>query len=282
MNKIDAMYVKSITDIMHDGSDDFAGVVRPTYKDGTPSHTKFITQSFEKYDISKGEFPITTLRPIAWKSAIKEILWIYQYESNDLEVLENDFNISWWNEWNIGDNTIGQRYGSTVNRYDLMTKLLTSIKENPYGRRHIMSLWQEYDFRETKGLLPCAYETLWSVRNKDGVKYLDMTLVQRSNDYLVAGHINKIQYVALMMMVARHCRLEVGIFSHYTHNLHIYDRHFKQAEELIERFYHSPNNMSPKLVLNPDKSNFYNFDIGDFEMIDYKPMKPQLKFELGI
>lgn len=281
MNRVDGMYINNIIDIMKNGSDDFDGNVRPAYKDGTPSHTKFITQSFEKYDISKGEFPITTLRPIPWKSGIKEILWIFQDASNSLDLLEEKYNINWWSDWNIGNDTIGQRYGATVKKYDLMNKLLDQIKTQPYGRRHIMSLWQEEDFK-TEGLNPCAYETLWSVRKKDDVKYLDMTLVQRSNDYLVAGHINKIQYVALMMMVARHCDLEVGVFCHYTHNLHIYDRHFGQAKELIDRFYKNPNNKSPKLVLNKNKSNFYDFTINDFEMINYNPMKPQLKFELGI
>lgn len=281
-NKIDAMYVQNILKIMGDGSDDFDGNVRPIYKDGTPSHTKFITQNFERYDISKGEFPITTLRPIAWQSGIKEIMWIYQDQTSNLGILRDKHGIKWWDEWNIGNDTIGQRYGATVYKYDLMNNLLLNLQNNPYGRRHIMNLWQEEDFK-SEGLNPCAYETLWSVRRgTDGKKYLDMTLNQRSNDYLVAGHINKIQYVALMMMVARHCGYEVGVFCHYTHNLHIYDRHFDQAEELIVRFGNHPENPMPRLVLDTDKTNFYDFRIEDFRMEDYEPIKPQLKFDLGI
>lgn len=284
MNKIDKLFIDNIKDIMENGSDDFDGSVRPVYSDGTPSHTKFITQNFEKYDLSKGEFPITALRNTAWKSGIKEIFWIYQDQSNDLDLLSEKYNIKWWDEWEVdGSRTIGIRYGATVKKYDMMSKLLEGIKSQPYGRRHMMSLWQESDFAESAGLNPCAFMTMWSVRrDQSGDRYLDMTLVQRSNDYLVAGHINKIQYVALMMMVAKHCDLKAGVFAHYTHNLHIYDRHFDQASELIRRFDENPNLPLPQLVLNTDKTNFFDFTLEDFELNHYNPIKPQLKFELGI
>lgn len=283
VNKVDQMYIDNIKEIMEEGSDDFDGQVRPLYKDGTPSHTKFITQNFEKYDLSKGEFPITALRKIAWQSGIKEIFWIYQDQSNDLNLLKEKYQIKWWDEWAVGDTqTIGMRYGATVKKYDMMKQLLDGIKNQPYGRRHIMNLWQESDFKETEGLNPCAFMTLWSVRNKAGVKYLDMTLVQRSNDYLVAGHINKIQYVALMMMVAKHCALEIGVFAHYTHNLHIYDRHFEQANTLIKRFEDNPDLPQVQLILETDKSNFFDFTLEDFKIENYNPIKPQLKFDLGI
>jgi len=117
--------------------------------------------------------------------------------------------------------------------------------------------------------------TMWSVRGK----CLDMTLVQRSSDVCVANHINKMQYIALQMMVARHCNLEVGKFSHYVDNFHIYDRHIEQANELLNR---TPCDKQPKLILNPNKTNFYDFTVDDFNLIDYEPVKPQLKFELGI
>lgn len=284
MNKIDQLFIDNIKEIMENGSDDFDGNVRPVYKDGTPSHTKFITQNFEKYNLSKGEFPITSLRNTAWKSAVKEIMWIYQDQSNDLDLLEDKYNIKWWDEWEVdGSRTIGMRYGGTVKKYDLMNKLLEGIKNQPYGRRHIMSLWQESDFVESKGLNPCAFMTMWSVRKgQEDERYLDMTLIQRSSDYLVAGHINKIQYVALMMMVAKHCDLKVGVFAHYTHNLHIYDRHFEQGRELMRRFKENPDLPMVKMILKTDKKDFFEVTIDDFEVENYKPIKPQLKFELGI
>ena len=249
--------------------------VRPVYIDGKPAHTKFITHAVETYDISKGELPITTLRPIPWKSGVKEILWIYQDQTSDLKVLRDKYGITWWDEWNVGNDTIGQRYGATVKKYDMVNKLLKGLQEQPYGRRHIIDLYQFADFEETEGLYPCAYQTLWSARGE----YLDVTLIQRSSDYLVANHINKIQYVALQMMVARHVGLQPGKFTHYVENLHIYDRHLEQAKILLER---TPSDKSPKLILNPEKKSFYDFTIEDFVMIDYEPVKPNVKFELGI
>lgn len=275
MNKADKIYKRNLNYILTNGNSTNGYEVRPKYKDGFPAHTIFINQVVENYDISNGEFPITTLRPIAWKSGIKEVLWIYQDASNDLDILENKYNIHWWNEFDIGDRTIGHRYGYIVKQYDLMNKLLKGLKEQPYTRRHIMNLYQYSGFEETEGLYPCAYETVWSVRGD----YLDMTLHQRSSDYLMAGHINKIQYVALMMMVARHVGLKPGNFMHIVENLHIYDRHIEQARELLKR---NPSEKQPKLILKEGKTNFYDLTIDDFELIDYEPVKPQLKLELAI
>ena len=109
-----------------------------------------------------------------------------------------------------------------------------------------------------------------------------MTLIQRSSDYLVAGHINKMQYVALMLMVARHCGYEVGNFSHLVQNLHIYDRHFDKAKILLERYENLPEKETkPILLLNTSKNNFYDFEVEDFELINYTPMG-KLEFELAI
>ena len=255
---------------------------RPHYADGTPAHTLSVNHVMTQYDLSKGECPIITLRPIAWKSSVKEILWIYQDMSNDLKVLEEKHNIHWWNDWESKDvpGTIGQRYGATVKRYDLIRRLLDDIQKNPYGRRHIMSLWQESDFTETDGLMPCCYETIWNVRGK----YLDMVMIQRSSDFATAGVINELQYCALQMMVARHCGYEPGVFTHFTANVQIYDRHMDQARELVSR---EPVDCQPRLVLAPGKTDFFSFTIDDFSMEDYpvdliKEKNPQLKFELGI
>ena len=263
--------------ILNEGANTKGEKVRPKYIDGTPSHTYFVNQVFERYDISKGELPILTIRPVAWKSGIKEILWIYQNQSNDLSLLKEKYNIHWWDDWNIGDGTIGQRYGATVKRHDLMNKLLNGLKNQPYGRRHIINLFQEDDLEETPGLYPCAMDTQWIVR--DG--YLDMTLIQRSSDLPVANAINKIQYVALMMMVARHIGLVPGVFCHYVNNAHIYDRHINQVKELIERN-GQEDGENIRLILNPNKTDFYSFTIDDFILENYNPQKPNLKFELAI
>ena len=261
MIKADKYYIENISKIIDYGFYDENP--RPKYKDGTPAHTKFISQVFEEYDLSKNEFPITTLRSTAIKTGIREILWIYQKASNSIEVA-HEMGIYWWDEWNIGDGTIGQRYGATVKRYDLMNNLLNSLKNDPFGRRHIMNLYQYSDISETKGLNPCAYETIWSVRKLNDNYILDLTLIQRSNDYLVAGYINKIQYVALQMMAASHLGYQVGKFCHFVQNLHIYDRHFDAVYELLNK---EPLDIQPSIKLKEGK-NFYDFTFDDFKISD--------------
>lgn len=248
---------------------------RAVYKDGTVARTVSKQMVFERYDISNGYCPIITHRPIAWRKAISEILWIYQDQSNDLTLLEEKHGIKWWRPWDIGDGTIGQRYGATVARYDLMNNLLNSIKSDPSSRRHVMNLYQYSDLEETPGLYPCAFETIWSV--DDGV--LNMTLIQRSSDFLVANSINKVQYVALQLMVAKHCGLKVGKFAHYVHDLHIYDRHEEALNAILEKLEGSVS--SPKLILDTDKTNFFDFTVDDFKMLDYEPTEIHVKLELA-
>lgn len=275
MLKAERLFENNIKDILR-GTNTKGQEVRPKYADGTPSHTLFVNQVVEKYDISKGEVPITSRRRIYIKKAIGEILWIYQDQSNDLNLLRDKYGITWWDEWEVdGTRTIGQRYGATVKKYDLMNKLLDGLKNQPYARRHIMNMYQYADFEESSGLNPCAYETSWTVRGE----YIDMTLKQRSNDYLVAGHINKMQYVALMMMVAKHVGLKPGVFMHIVDNLHIYDRHIVQANELLSR---TPSSKAPRFILDTDKTNFYDFTPDDFKLLDYEPVEPQLTFEMAI
>ena len=259
MNKADKYYIENLNKIVHEGCYDENP--RPKYKDGTPAYTKFITQVFETYDLSKNEFPIPTLRNTAIKTGIKEILWIYQKQSNSLETA-HEMGINWWDEWNIGDNTIGQRYGATVKRYNLINNLLQELKNNPFGRRHLMELYQYSDIRETKGLDPCAHLTEWSVRKVDNEYYLDLTLIQRSQDYLMASHINKIQYVALQMMIAGNLNYKVGKFCHLMQNLHVYDRHMNALNEILSR---CPLDIQPLLILKSNK-NFYDYTIDDFEI----------------
>lgn len=279
MTKADKYMNSMILRIMDEGYKDENP--RPHYADGTPAHTISVNHTFRTYDLSKGEFPICTLRPMAWKTGIREIFTIYQKPTNELQKMES-MGVTWWKDWDIGDGTIGQRYGATVSRYDLINNLIKDIQNDPYGRRKVVSLWQETDLRETAGLAPCAFLTIWNVRGE----YLDMVLVQRSGDMLTAsgpGGINEIQYAALLMMIARHTGYKPGVFSHLVANEQIYDRHFDAAEEMLSRYQDlSSNDKIPTLTLNPDVTNFYEMTIDDFTMADYTPMKPQLKLELGI
>ena len=171
---------------------------RPHYADGTPAHTLSFNHHMQSYDLTKGEFPIITLRPIAVKAAIAELLWIYQKQSNDLVVFDELIGKpstqkadgswvinNWWEEWALRDQngdyilneaghpTIGACYGETVRRHNLIQDLISDIKRDPDGRRHIVNMWQVEDFKDLHGLKPCAYQTVWNVRHgKDGTRSL--------------------------------------------------------------------------------------------------------------
>lgn len=274
----------------------------------TPAHTLSVNDGVEcSYDLSKGESPLITLRPIATKASIAEILWIYQKESNDLvefdELLgkntwEQDHKINnWWDEWALRDQNgnyilnekghphIGSTYGEVVRKHKLVKKRLKEMKENPDGRRHIISLWQDDDYDLPHGLKPCAFMTVWNVRHgKDGKDYLDMTLVQRSSDFATAGCINQVQYTVLLMLFARHLDLTPGIFTWKPINVQIYDRHVEQAKEMLGR---DSVDCAPVIVLNEEKRDFYDFTPQDIQIKEYplqkvKTKNPQLPFPLGI
>lgn len=258
---------------------------RPHYADGTPAHTLSVNHGMCTYDLTKGESPLITLRPIVTEKAIGELLWIYQDASNDLDVLRDKYGVTWWDEWDIGNRTIGSVYGETIRRYELVKRLLEGMKNNPDGRRHIISMWQEKEFAEKHGLKPCAFMTQWNIRHgNDGIDYLDMCLTQRSSDFCTAGCINQVQYLVFLHLVARHLGVIPGRFTWFYNNIQIYDRHIEQAKEMIRR---ESVDCKPEIWLNPDKTDFYDFTPEDIEIRGYpkkliKEKNPQLKFELGI
>lgn len=258
---------------------------RPKYSDGVPAHTLSVNHGMMTYDLTKGESPLITLRPIATKHAIGELLWIYQDESNNLDILKDKYGVTWWDDWDIGDRTIGACYGETIRRHTLMKDLLEGLKNDPDGRRHIINMWQVDDFKEKHGLKPCAYQTVWNVRHgKDGVDYLDMCLFQRSSDFLTAGCINQVQYLVFLHLVARHTGYTPGRFTWFYNNIQIYDRHIENAKIMLNR---EPIDCEPTIWLNPEKTNFYDFTVDDIKIKGYpraeiKEKNPQLKFDLGI
>ena len=279
------------------------------YEVWVPAHTISVNQGVEcTYDLSKGESPMITLRPIAVKASIAEILWIYQKESNDLVLFDEllgrktwdeDHKINnWWLDWAIKDEngeyilneeghpTIGACYGETVNRRNMLKKeVIEQIRNNQDGRRNITCLWQQDDFNEKHGLKPCAFLTVWNVRHDwDGKDYLDMTMVQRSSDFATAGCINQVQYAALQIMVARELGLEPGTFTWKPINIQLYDRHIDQAIEMLDR---DPINCEATIELNKKIEKFEDIMPDDVKIKDYpreliKTKNPQLKFKLGI
>ena len=274
----------------------------------TPAHTYSINSGVEcSYDLSKGESPFVTLRPIAVETSIAEILWIYQLESNDLvefdrllgkNTWETEGKIfNWWDKWALRDENgnyilnekghphIGSTYGEIIRKHNLVKKRLKELQENPDGRRHIISMWQDDDYELPHGLQPCAFMTIWNVRHeRDGKDYLDMTLIQRSSDFATAGCINQVQYMVFLMLFARHLNLNPGIFTWKPINVQIYDRHVDQVYEMLDR---DSVECQPQIWLNPDITNFYDFTPKDIEVRGYpkkliREKNPQLPFPLGI
>lgn len=286
-NIADEYFKKDIINILSNGYMDENP--RPHWGDGTPAFTKSVNHVVRTYDLNRGEFPFCTLRGMSWKSAIKEVQWIYQDQTSDLEILKKKYNNHVWDQWESKDipKTIGCRYGHTVKKYDLMNNLLNGLKNNPFGRRHIIDLWQEEEFESSDGLNPCAFMTTWNVRKNNNEYYLDMVLYQRSGDMLVAsgaGNYNEIQYAALLLMVAKHCNYKPGVFTHFVANEQIYDRFFDNARDLLNR---KSVFCNPQIVLDTNKTNFYDFTIDDFKLINcdieqIKKVNPQIKFEVAI
>ena len=282
MTKGDLYFREIVERILGEGSLDVNP--RPHYADGTPAHTLSVNHVTCTYDLAAGESPFITLRPIAIKSAIGELLWIYRDMSNDLDLLRDKYNITWWDEWDIGDRTIGQCYGATVKKWNLTENLINDIKNDPDGRRHIINMWQEDDFKQKHGLKPCAYQTVWNVRYvKSGSPYLDCCLFQRSSDYLTAGCINQLQYTAFLIAIANHLGLKPGRFTWFVANVQVYDRHIEQAKEMLSR---ESVDCSPSISL-PSGKSFWDLEVDDFKVEGYprdeiKAKNPQLKFDLGI
>ena len=288
MSKIDNYIRETLLEILEDGQWDKEP--RTKWSDETPAHSKFITQKVFQYNISKGEHPITTLRTTALKGAWEDINTIYLKQTNILEEMHSSIQ-PWWKDFVVHQtwegnskgmylaNRLGATYGSTVKRYDLVNKLLKGLEENPFGRRHSINLNQEQQkIDDPSALQPCAFETLWSVREDESgdemqgkwykTRYIDLTLIQRSQDYCATSCINSIQYVMLGMVVCNHLTFKTGIthelgkFMHVVQNVHIYDRHKKVAEEILDR---RPTGKQPKVKLICEPKDFYSHTFEDFE-----------------
>lgn len=258
----------NIKTILEGGITDDGFDVRPHWKDGTPAHTVYTTDVINRYDLSEGQFPLTTLRPVAWKSGLREILWIYQDQSNDVEFLSKKYDVHYWDSWKNASGDLGKAYGYQIGKvikfpegeFNQIDRVLYLLKNDPMNRR-IMTTMIDMEEMVDMTLVPCAFMTLWSVRKG----FLDMSLIQRSNDLVAAQSINVTQYAFLLMMVAQATGYKPGRLVHFIQNMHIYDRHLPVVEEMLTR---QPMQQAT-VTLNPAKTNFYNFVDTDFTIEGY-------------
>lgn len=297
-NKSDQYFIQTLKQIRDYG--DWDQDPRPKWGDGTPAYSKFISQQSFKYHIIDGEFPIQSFRPTAIKGGFHDIEAIYQKQTNIIEEMNPSIR-DWWYPFTVSTSTdghtvqssIGKTYGHTVRRYNLMNNLLHAMENDPFGRRHIMNLWQEQQrIEDPKALVPCAYETLYTITETkfglgmyDKVRYVDQTLNQRSQDYMMTASINPLQYVQLGMMICGHLEHNTGIkyilrtFIHNVQNVHIYDRHLFAVDEILKR---KPSEDCFTMEL-PVKKHFYDYRFEDFVINNpYSKVPLSKKLEIAV
>ena len=263
MSKADEIFIQNCRDILSDGVWDTDREVRPRWEDGTPAHTVKKFGIVNRYDLSE-EFPILTLRRTYWKSAIDELLWIWQQKSNNVR----DLRTRVWDAWADENGSIGKAYGYQLgvkHHYpegdmDQVDKVLWDLKNNPASRRIMTNIYTFADLSEM-ALYPCAYSMTFNVSGNR----LNAILNQRSQDMLAANNWNVVQYAVLTMMMAQVSGFEPGEFIHVIADAHIYDRHVPAIEEIIS---HEPA-PAPIFHIDPEVKDFYAFTRDSFTMENY-------------
>ena len=276
MSKADVLFVNMCEKILKEGFSSEGQKVRARWEDGTPAHTIKTFGVVNRYDLSE-EFPALTLRPTAIKSAVDEILWIWQKKSNNIKDLKPHI----WDEWADEDGSIGKAYGYQMGvkykfaqgEMDQVDNVLWQLKNTPYSRRILTNIYKFDDLCEMN-LEPCAYSMTFNVTGNK----LNAILNQRSQDILAANNWNVVQYSVLVHMFAQVSGLVPGELVHVISDAHIYDRHVPIIKELIER----PQYPAPKFRLNPDIKNFYDFATDDIIVEDYQKNPQILNIPIAI
>ncbi len=270
MSKADDLFIAMCKDIIENGYDTKGEKVRPKWEDGTSAYTIKRFGVVNRYNLAE-EFPAITLRKTYIKSAIDELLWIWQKKSNNVHDLHSHI----WDAWADEDGSIGKAYGYQLgvkHKYkegmmDQVDRVIYDLKNNPYSRRIMTNIYVHQDLSEMN-LYLCAYSVTFNVTGNK----LNAILNQRSQDVLAANNWNVVQYAALVYMMAQVTGFEPGELVHVIADAHIYDRHIPIVEELISR----PTYPAPKVTLNPDVKDFYDFTVDDFTIEDYQT-GPQIK-----
>lgn len=276
MSKADVLFVNMCKEILENGFSSEGQKVRARWEDGTPAHTIKAFGIVNRYDL-KEEFPALTLRPTAIKTAVDELLWIWQKKSNNIKDLKGHI----WDQWADEDGSIGKAYGYQMGiRYrfaqgemDQVDNVLWQLKNTPYSRRILTNIYKFDDLAEM-GLEPCAYSMTFNVTGDR----LNAILNQRSQDILAANNWNVVQYAVLVYMFAQVSGLKPGELVHVIADAHIYDRHVPVIKELIQR----PQYPAPKFRLNPDIKDFYDFTIDDIIIEDYRKNPQILNIPIAI
>ena len=270
MSKADDLFIAMCKDIIENGYDTKGEKVRPKWEDGTSAYTIKRCGVVNRYNLAE-EFPAITLRKTYVKSAIDELLWIWQKKSNNVHDLHSHI----WDAWADEDGSIGKAYGYQLgvkHKYkegmmDQVDRVIYDLKNNPYSRRIMTNIYVHQDLSEMN-LYPCAYSVTFNVTGNK----LNAILNQRSQDVLAANNWNVVQYAVLVYMLAQVTGFEPGELVHVIADAHIYDRHVPIVQELISR----PTYPAPKFKINPDIKDFYDFTVDDFTIEDYQT-GPQIK-----
>lgn len=280
MSYADKLFKETCRDILENGTDTRGEKVRPKWEDtGESAYTIKKFGVVNRYDLRK-EFPAITLRKVALKSAMDEILWIYQKKSNNIK----DLNSHIWDSWADENGSIGTCYGDVIRRKfiykgeetDQMDYVLRQLKENPYSRRIMTNMYQ-YQYLHSGGLDPCCYSMTYNVTKTPEGLVLNGVLNQRSQDMLTANGWNVCQYAILLMMVAQVNGMIAGELLHIIADAHIYDRHVPMVKELLEREEHP----APKVWLNPEVKDFYRFTVNDLHVENYEA-GPQMRIPVAV
>ncbi|MCI8389754.1 MAG: thymidylate synthase [Roseburia sp.] len=269
MSAADQIFVAMCKDILENGTSTEGEKVRPHWADGSSAYTIKRFGVVNRYDLSK-EFPAITLRRTAIKTCTEELLWIWQRKSNNI----HDLNSTIWDEWADEEGSIGKAYGYQLgvkHQYkegmmDQVDRVLFDLKNNPFSRRIMTNLYVHQDLHEMN-LYPCAYSMTFNVTHQKGDEKLTLNAVlnQRSQDVLTANNWNVCQYAVLLMMFAQVCDMKAGELLHVIADAHIYDRHVPIVEELISR----EQQPAPKVTLNPEVKDFYQFTPKDVRVENY-------------
>ena len=276
MSYADDVFIKMCQDIIENGYSTEGEKVRPKWPDGTSAYTIKQFGVVNRYDLSK-EFPALTLRKTYVKSAVDEMLWIWQKKSNNIHDLTSHV----WDEWADENGSIGKAYGYQMgvkHQYkegmmDQVDRVIYDLKNNPFSRRIMTNIYVHQDLHEMN-LYPCAYSMTFNVTQKPGHDKLTLNAIlnQRSQDILAANNWNVVQYAVLVHMLAQVCDMEAGELLHVVADCHIYDRHIPLIKELIQRKPYP----APVVKLNPEVKDFYQFTTDDLIVENYETW-PQIK-----